>query len=128
MLFSSRLKLIILYLHISFCLLQRPFHFSGTLPNASLVPCQAATADRSFNLPTEVFLSKSSPFVGCIDVRKGISSLFGLRYGKACSHVKTKVIQSTFTDEISNGWGFDTLSIPFPPPATSLLLHNQKAK
>ena len=44
--------------------------------------------------------------MGCIDVRKGIfNTLVLLRYGKACSHVPKKVIQSKFTDEIIDGWG-----------------------
>ena len=33
------------------------------------------------------------------------STLFWLRHGNACRHLPTKVIESEFTDEITEGWG-----------------------
>ena len=50
--------------------------------------------------------------MGFIDVRISIFITLWLSYGKACSHVSKKVIQPTFTVEITDGWGCSTPTIP----------------
>ena len=125
--FTSRFNLTVLYLYISFCILQLPFHFWGAIPNASLGRLRPQSPARP-SLPTEVliyrqkhFPNKSSLFMGALMLERGFSALFWLRYCKACCHVPTKVSHSKFTDEITEGWV--GVTPPHPCYLRSWILH-----